>query len=208
MYENQYGFQKGLSTEYAINSLLNNIIQCLENKEVGFCILLDFAKAFDTVNHEILLDKLNYYGIRGTAQKWFKSYLSERLQCTEIGNVQSKLDYVKSGVPQGSILGPLLFLLYINDIVVASNICKFTLFADDTSLFFSHENKTEGAKILNIELSNIADWLAANKLSLNVKKSQLLIFTNQHIPKATKQTTDIDNTSLQKNNFEIPHRQK
>merc|ERR1712168_742219 len=151
-YENQYGFQKGLSTEYAINSLLNNIIQCLENKEVGFCILLDFAKAFDTVNHEILLDKLNYYGIRGTAQKWFKSYLSERQQCTEIGNVQSKLDYVKSGVPQGSILGPLLFLLYINDIVVASNICKFTLFADDTSLFFSHENKTEGAKILNIEL--------------------------------------------------------
>ena len=95
LYENQYGFQKGLSTELAVNSLLYNIVDCLENKEVGFCILLDFAKAFDTVNHEILLDKLQYYGIRGTAYNWFKSYLTNRKQCTEIGNLQSKLDNIK-----------------------------------------------------------------------------------------------------------------
>ena len=180
LYETQYGFQKGLSTEFAINSLLNNIIECMENKEVGFCILLDFAKAFDTVNHEILLDKLDYYGIRGTAHKWFKSYLFNRMQCTEIGNFQSKLDYVKCGVPQGSVLGPLLFLLYINDIVLSSSICKFTLFADDTSLFYSHKDKAEGTQILNAELSKIADWLAANKLSLNVSKSKLLVFSNRH----------------------------
>ena len=155
-----------MSTEFAINSLLNNVIECLENKEVGFCILLDFAKAFDTVYHEILLEKLHYYGIRGTAHKWFKSYLSNRMQCTEIGNTQSKFDFVKSGVPQGSVLGPLLFLLYINDIVISSKLCKFTLFADDTSLFYSHKNKTEGAKILNSELEKIADWLAANKLTV------------------------------------------
>ena len=178
LYANQYGFQKGLSTELAINSLLNNIIDCLENKEVGFCILLDFAKAFDTVNHEILLEKLYYYGIRGVAHKWFKSYLSERMQCTEIGNTRSKFDFVKSGVPQGSVLGPLLFLLYINDIVLSSNLCKFTLFADDTSLFYSHKSKKEGTNILNSELDKIADWLAANKLSLNVSKSKLLIFNN------------------------------
>ena len=180
LYENQFGFQKGLSTEFAINSLLSNIIECLENKQIGFCILLDFAKAFDTVNHEILLAKLDYYGIRGTAYEWFKSYLSNRMQCTEIGNTRSKFDYVKCGVPQGSVLGPLLFLLYINDIILSSSICKFTLFADDTSLFYSHENKDEGAKILNDELSKIADWLAANKLSLNVSKSKLLIFSNKH----------------------------
>ena len=199
LYENQFGFQKGLSTEFAINSLLNNIIKCLEEKEVGFCILLDFAKAFDTVNHEILLQKLEYYGIRGTAHKWFKSYLTERKQCTEVGNTQSKLDYVKCGVPQGSILGPLLFLLYINDIVLSSNVCKFTLFADDTSLFYSHKDKVEGAKILNTELSKIADWLAANKLSLNVSKSKLLIFSNKRSNKQASNTTTTE-TDLVVNN--------
>ena len=181
LYENQYGFQKGLSTEFAINCLLNNIVECLENKEIGFCILLDFAKAFDTVNHEILLNKLEYYGIRGTAFNWFKSYLTNRMQCTEIGNTQSKLDLIRHGVPQGSVLGPLLFLLYINDIVLSSDLCKFTLFADDTSLFYSHKNKIEGSKILNAELTKIAEWLGANKLSLNVKKSKLLIFSNKCI---------------------------
>ena len=137
-----------------------------------------------TVNHEILLDKLQYYGIRGTAYNWFKSYLSNRKQCTEIGNLQPKLDYIKNGVPQGSVLGPLLFLLYINDIILASKICKFTLFADDTSLFYSHKSKTEGSKILNAELAKISEWLAANKLSLNVSKSKLLIFSNRHSSKS------------------------
>ena len=99
-----------MSTEYAVNSLLNNIVDCLQNKESGFCIFLDFAKAFDTVNHDVLISKLDYYGFRGIALKWFKSYLCDRMQCTEIGDLQSKLKYIKSGVPQGSILGPLLFL--------------------------------------------------------------------------------------------------
>ena len=179
LYENQFGFQTGMSTEFAINALVNNIVQCLENKETGYCIFLDFAKAFDTVNHQILLKKLEYYGIRGTALRWFTSYLSDRMQCTEIGNTQSKLDYIKCGVPQGSILGPLLFLLYINDIVLSSNVFKFNLFADDTSLFYSSTNQTEATEIINSELDNISQWLAANKLSLNVGKSKLLIFNKK-----------------------------
>ena len=178
LYKNQFGFQKNMSTEYAINSLLYNIVQCLNQGKTGFCILLDFAKAFDTVNHDILLKKLEYYGIRGIALDWFKSYLSNRKQCTEIGNLQSTFGDVKCGVPQGSILGPLLFLLYINDIVLSSEVFKFTLFADDTSLFYSHKNKTEAVIIINQELAKISEWLAANKLSLNVGKSQLLIFSN------------------------------
>jgi hypothetical protein len=179
LYEHQFGFQNGMSTEFAVSSLVGNIVRCLENKEVGFCILLDFAKAFDTVNHDILLNKLEYYGIRGIALSWFKSYLSDRMQCTEIGDTQSKLTYIKHGVPQGSILGPLLFLLYINDIVMSSPVFKFILFADDTSLFYSHKNKHDAINILNAELSKISQWLAANKLSLNVSKSKLLVFSNQ-----------------------------
>ena len=90
------------------------------------------------------------------------------------------------------MLGPLLFLLYINDIILASKICKFTLFADDTSLFYSHKSKTEGSKILNEELSKIAEWLAANKLSLNVSKSKLLIFSNRH---SSKNNDNPDNST-------------
>ena len=101
------------------------------------------------------------------------------MQCTEIGDTQSKLTYIKHGVPQGSILGPLLFLLYINDIVMSSPVFKFILFADDTSLFYSHKNKHDAINILNAELSKISQWLAANKLSLNVSKSKLLVFSNQ-----------------------------
>ena len=153
LYKNQYGVQKNLSTEYAINSLLYNIVQCLNQGNTGFCILLDFAKAFDTVNQDILLKKLEYYGIRGIALDWFRSYLSNRKQCTEIGNFRSTFSDVKCGVPQGSILGPLLFLLYINDIVLSSEVFKFTLFADDTSLFYSHKSKSEAINTINQELA-------------------------------------------------------
>ena len=111
-----------MSTEFAINCLLNKIVECLENKEIGFGILLDFPKALVTVNQKILLDKLAYYGIRCTAYNWLKSYLSNRMQCTEIGgNTQYKLDYVRNGVPQGSVLGHLLFLFHINKIVLSSD---------------------------------------------------------------------------------------
>ena len=177
LYNKQFGFQKNMSTEYAVNTVVTNIINCLEKKEQGFCIFLDFAKAFDTVNHEILLKKLAHYGIRGIALQWFKSYLSDRRQCTSIGDTLSDADLIKCGVPQGSVLGPLLFLLYINDITNSSSIFKFILFADDTSLFFSHKNNPNVEDILNNELGKVASWLSANKLSLNVGKSNLLIFT-------------------------------
>ena len=128
LYNKQFGFQKKMSTEYAVNTVVTNIINCLEKKEQGFCIFLDFAKAFDTVNHEILIKKLEHYGIRGLALQWFKSYLSDRRQCTSIGDTLSDTDLIKCGVPQGSVLGPLLFLLYINDIINSSSLFKFILF--------------------------------------------------------------------------------
>jgi hypothetical protein len=166
-----------MSTEYAVNKVLNYVEETLERNEVGVCIFLDFAKAFDTVNHEIMIDKLEYYGIRGVALKWLKSYLTNSMQCTEIGDTQSELELIKCGVPQGSVLGPLLFLIYINDIVKSSKLFKFTLFADDTSLYYSCKNTNNLESLMNTELSKISDWLSANKLSLNVGKSKLLYYT-------------------------------
>ena len=180
LYENQFGFQSNMSTDYAVNQVLNHIIKTLEKNEIGICIFLDFAKAFDTVNHEILLDKLEHYGIRGIALNWIRNYLTNRMQCTEIGDTQSELELIKCGVPQGSVLGPLLFLIYINDIVESSKLFNFTLFADDTSLYYSCKNTTNLENIINCELAKISDWLSANRLSLNVGKSKLLYFTNKN----------------------------
>jgi hypothetical protein len=180
LYENQFGFQSNMFTEDAVNKLLNYITETLEKNEYGVCIFLDFAKAFDTVNHDILIEKLEHYGIRGVALNWLKNYLTNRMQCTEIGDVQSELELIKCGVPQGSVLGPLLFLIYINDIVHSSKLFKFTLFADDTSLYYSCKQPNKLEETINTELSKISDWLSANRLSLNVGKSKLLYYTNRN----------------------------
>ena len=180
LYENQFGFQSNMSTEYAVNQVLNYIVETLEKNEIGVCIFLDFAKAFDTVNHEILLAKLEHYGIRGVALNWIRNYLTNRMQCTEIGDTQSELELIKCGVPQGSVLGPLLFLIYINDIVNSSKLFNFTLFADDTSLYYSCKNTNNLESVINCELAKISDWLSANRLSLNVAKSKLLYYTNKN----------------------------
>ena len=174
LYQHQYGFQK------SINTLLTDVVESLEKKKIYICIFLDFAKAFDTVNHQILLKKLKYYGIRGLPLKWFESYLLNRTQCVSIGNIKSDIDMIKCGVPQGSILGPLLFLIYINDITKSSNILNFLLFADDTCLSFSYdESNHETEQLLNQEMQKISIWLATNKLTLNVG-GQVKLFNLLH----------------------------
>ena len=130
-------------------------------------------KVVDTVNHEILLQKLKYYGIRNKALLWFTSYLTNRTQYTEIGDTLSEIGYIKCGVPQGSVLGPLLFLLYINYITESSNILNFFLFADDTTVFYSDKTNAETENILNNELHKVSDWLAANKLRFKCRKIKL-----------------------------------
>jgi hypothetical protein len=149
--ENQYGFREQHSTYMALLNVIDQISEEMDNKKYSIGIFLDLSKAFDTIDHSILLKKLEIYGIRGVALKWFSNYLLNRSQCVAINDVISLPNDIKCGVPQGSILGPVLFILYINDIVRVSKLLQFVMFADDTNLFFSHKNLDTLVQTVNNE---------------------------------------------------------
>ena len=174
-FDNQFGFRRGHSTEHAILSIVDKIQRAIDDKEFSCGIFLDFGKAFDTINHDILLEKLELYGIRGIARTWFISYLANRQQTVSVNNVTSTPVNISCGVPQGSVLGPILFLLYINDFHSCSDFFDF-LFADDTNLFSKHKSLSSLEALINVELINVNSWLCANKLSLNVDKSSFVVF--------------------------------
>jgi hypothetical protein len=183
----QFGFQKGKNTTQALITVIDKITRSFERSEVTVGVLLDFQKAFDTVQHPILLAKLSKYGIRGLAHQWFSHYLTNRQQKVIFNGSTSSTGLVTCGVPQGSILGPLLFLLYINDLSLVSNRLYLTLFADDTNAFASAPTADLAITIVNDELAKLNSWLIANRLSLNIDKTKYLIFTpsrtiNNHQP--------------------------
>ena len=161
-------------------------IKTLDNKNFGCSIFLDLQKAFDTVNHQILLSKLEHYGIHGITLAWFKSYLGSRSQYVSV-NVQNSIHLsVTCGVPQGFVLGPLLFLLYINDLPSSSSKLSFYLVADDTNIYFESDSLNKLQEVVNRELKHVKKWLDANKLALNVDKTNFIIF---HSPKNTLDQT-------------------
>ena len=192
LFHSQYGFRSNHSTEYAALELVDKIIAQMDNRKTPISIFLDLTKAFDTIDHNILLHKLEYYGIKGQALDLLKSYLTNRKQYVTYGSVSSDLMEITHGVPQGSILGPLLFIIYVNDLSHATNIFNTILYADDTTLVACLENfnKNKDAPIseienqLNTELQKVNEWLNLNKLSINTSKTKGMIFTsaNQNDP--------------------------
>ena len=175
LHPSQYGFQINLSTEQAILELQDHILNTIESGDYCVGIFMDLSKAFDTLDHRILLSKLRNYGVRGVALDWFRNYLSNRKQYVSINGTNSGLLSIECGVPQGSILGPLLFLVYINDLPDATNATTI-LFADDTNAIYIGKSYTELIKIINDDLINISNWFKRNKLALNESKTKFVIF--------------------------------
>ena len=164
----------------AIIELIDQINNAVEKRETTLALYLDLSKTFDTIEHNILLYKLEHYGFRGIVLDWFKSYLSIRTQYVYYNNCKSKKLDIICGVPQGSILGPLLFILYINDIVNTSNMLQFILFADDTTILFSDTDISNKVDLINTELKEVTNWFKSNKLSVNASKTNFMIMGTTH----------------------------
>ena len=176
IHPNQFGFRKGHSTSHALNDSVAYIKESLDKQDHILGIFIDLSKAFDTLDHDILLQKLYNYGIRGLAHDLLSSYLTGRSQFTNVLNENSDKLPVSYGVPQGSILGPLLFLIYINDICKASDLSKFVLFADDTNIFVRSSTKAESYRIANNILADVSKYMKSNKLHINIEKCCYIYF--------------------------------
>ena len=191
LYEHQYGFRAKHSTMHPIMHFINHCAEATNKypSEYTLAVFCDLSKAFDVINHKILLHKLKSYGIRGLANDWFSSYLSNRTQFVEIDGQNSSRKQIMCGVPQGSILGPLLFLLYVNDIHQA---CESSIlsFADDTTLYISDHNLISLFGKVNEEINKLYKWFCANKLSLNANKTKYIVIRPKH------RRCDLDNMNV------------
>ena len=176
LYKYQFGFRKNHSTELALIEMVDQIKMSLDVGNITCGIFVDLSKAFDTVNHEILIGKLEHYGITGIALELFKSYLDNRKQYVSLNSLKSNTKPINCGVPQGSVLGPLLFILFINDLPSCSPTGNFRIFADDTNVFIHGDNIEELITACRDIMIALSSWFLINKLTLNADKSSFTIF--------------------------------
>ena len=179
IYDLQSGFRRQYSISHAFIIINENIRKALDDANIGCGGFVDLQIAFDTVDHQILLAKLSHYGIRGVSNDSFKSYLSNCNQHVSINGYESGLAAINCGVPQGSVLGSPLFLLYINNLNQAIKFCKVQHFADDTNLLCLSNSIKKLNKLVKADLKHLLNWLNANKISLNVRKTEMVIFTSK-----------------------------
>ena len=164
--DSQFGFMKNHSTTHALLTFIDKVAHAIDDVSHTIGVFLDFSKAFDTIDHDILIHKLRQYGIRGKALDWLRDYLSNREQFVRINGLDSQLKTISCGVPQGSLLAPLLFILYINDHNNSSQILSFICFADDSNLFLTHRDPRALIDIINRELKLVQSWIHANSCRL------------------------------------------
>lgn len=176
--DSQYGFRENRSTALALLDSVEEITNCVDEGKLVAGLFIDLKKAFDTINHNILINKLEKYGIRGIALQWIRSYLKNRKQFVKIENFCSSCLKINCGIPQGAVLGPELFILYINDLSKVSKALKSVLFADDTNVFFASYNLKELVSMIEIEMGKLNNWFAQNRLSLNLDKTKIMFFGN------------------------------
>ena len=193
----QYRFRDDYSTSLVLATIHNEIISNIDDRKITCTIFLNLAKAFDTVDHFILINKLRQYGIRGSPLKLLRSYLSNRKQFTVGNNVHSSFCNVTSGIPQGSTLGPLLFLLHVNDLPLATKF-NVKLFADDTNFTMCSNSVDELQNNVNLELTNVINWIRNDKLPINFAKTEYLIVTKKKLDKHLKFEIKIDNHFISK----------
>ena len=188
LFEGQYGFRPARSCEHALLNAKHSILEALNKKQTALLLLIDFSKAFDMVDHKILLNKLAHYGIRGIALDWFKSYLQDRKQYVAVNGKTSDEHSIKFGVPQGSILGPLLFIIYINDLPGICDLATWVMYADDANIIVYGDSFEEAHQKIVALANKLTEWVDCNGLALNLKKTKHMIFTRNRLSKSQTNT--------------------